>query len=171
MALSCRTTHEWKWIYGPLLGPWVHLHPSDKLSILLGHGLCLGREWSERHAKSIIHTVFPLAPPLFRPLAGFQCVRIVQVLGAMRRAINAPNATLKDRAPRCEIVRYEADRKKDLVGFQGQVRSVPRCDAACLVLRASYAGDAGASKNCSSFVVVAARCACLLNQLIWGGLD
>ena len=39
----------------------------------------------------------------------------------MRQAISAPNKELKERAPRCEIVRFEPDRKKDLVGFQGQV--------------------------------------------------
>ncbi|CAM9125566.1 unnamed protein product [Ectocarpus sp. 4 AP-2014] len=43
-----------------------------------------------------------------------------QVLKAMKKAIGSPNGTLKDRAPRCEIVHFEADRKKDLVGFQGQ---------------------------------------------------
>lgn len=41
----------------------------------------------------------------------------------MKEAIAAPNDAPKERAPRCEIIRYEADRKKDLVGFQGQVRS------------------------------------------------
>ena len=40
----------------------------------------------------------------------------------MEQAIGAPNDELKERAPRCEIVRFEADRKKDLVGYQGQVR-------------------------------------------------
>lgn len=40
----------------------------------------------------------------------------------MERAIGVPNDELKERAPRCEIVRFEADRKKDLVGYQGQVR-------------------------------------------------
>lgn len=44
-----------------------------------------------------------------------------QVLEAMEQAIAVPNDTLKKRAPRCEIVRFEADRKKDLVGYQGQV--------------------------------------------------
>lgn len=40
----------------------------------------------------------------------------------MRQAISAPNDEPKERAPRCEIVRFEPDRKKDLVGFQGQVQ-------------------------------------------------
>lgn len=40
----------------------------------------------------------------------------------MKEAIDAPNGAPKECAPRCEIIRYEADRKKDLVGFQGQVR-------------------------------------------------
>lgn len=40
----------------------------------------------------------------------------------MEQAIGVPNHELKERAPRCEIVRFEADRKKDLVGYQGQVR-------------------------------------------------
>lgn len=39
----------------------------------------------------------------------------------MKRAIAAPNEDLKDRTPRCTVIPYEADRKKDLVGFQGQV--------------------------------------------------
>eukprot|EP00752_Nemacystus_decipiens_P016799 g15035.t1 len=43
-----------------------------------------------------------------------------QVLRAMEQAISAPNEALKERAPRCEVVRFEADRKKDLVGYQGQ---------------------------------------------------
>ncbi|CAM9591763.1 unnamed protein product [Pylaiella littoralis] len=43
-----------------------------------------------------------------------------KVLEAMKEAIDAPNGAPKECAPRCEIIRYEADRKKDLVGFQGQ---------------------------------------------------
>ena len=44
----------------------------------------------------------------------------------MKKAIGAPNEELKERAPRCEIVHFEADRKKDLVGFQGQVTAAGR---------------------------------------------
>lgn len=40
----------------------------------------------------------------------------------MKQAIGLPNDALKERAPRCEIVRFKADRKKDLVGYKGQVR-------------------------------------------------
>ncbi|CAN0041379.1 unnamed protein product [Discosporangium mesarthrocarpum] len=44
-----------------------------------------------------------------------------KVLMAMSKAIKCPAPELKPRAPRCEIVQFEPDRKKDIVGFQGQM--------------------------------------------------